>query len=108
MQETYLKLQTLLETIPATNSERGREKIEKIFNDYKILLKKVREYSDDYKRNAWGHTTELSDIQHRIYHSRSAKTIKLREGYFREAISYLSDDIKTLTQLIERIENFKL
>ena len=101
MQVYYDKLTALLDTFPTHNSQRGIDKLSKIFTEYKSILDVVNKTNDDLKRNTNMHYTELDDIMFDIKQSQLAKSQKQKDQSFKEAIDHLHDDISSLARLIK-------
>ena len=97
--ETLVLLRNKLNGL--TNTPHNLANLRNTFQQYKIILEITSNINDDFKRNLWGHFSELNRIENDLKDSTTGSSQKKKNDAFSTALSNIKSDLSALIELIK-------
>lgn len=99
-EKTIAKLENMLLEINELTSLHSVRRLEKVFDDYKIILRSLPNEHPFGSVKVY-HGSELSDIEFDLERAKKAKPVSKAELFFNEGKGHITDDITDLLREIK-------
>lgn len=84
-----------------TNTPHNLSNLRSIFEQYKNILEITSNKNDDFKRNLWGHFSEINGIENDLKNSTTGSSQKRKDESFSTVLRNIQSDLSALIEFIK-------